>query len=649
MNLHFLPNRVALAALVLIGLGCGSGGGGTPSPSTTSSASPPVTAVAPAGPRCVARSPRRIERAATAGASSSVDLVRAGSHVYALVADYDERALHAVDAETMRQIGVTPLPGRPGHVLALDSGLVAVALRDTGRVIVLEPSDDGLSKPFEERCSATVATEPWTLAQTGESLLVGSGFGAALTILRTADLGADRVIPLPREPRAVLVANAGSTAFVTHAVGGIVSAIDLKDPARAPEPIRLQAGRRIAKDGGFDDKSTREASQGYALARVEGPRKDGARDALRIFAPHTSVDPGALGAGASGGYGGPGPRPVAQIVSVVDPVARRSITNHVEGAFHAHLAQECILPRSAVADDNGLFVACLDIDAVLELDPWIGDPSVAERRRFALPAGPSAVALGADGKRIFAWSEIDRALSRIERESAAIVSLPLWRRSGEPRDERVDRGRRLFHSSRDARIAQGRACASCHPDGRDDGLVWTSPDGPRQTVMLAGRIEGTAPYGWFGEHLTVRDHVTHTFTRLNGTGFDMKNQIAAEDFEALLAYLASLPLPPAVAALEAKAVERGKDVFSAYGCEGCHRGGGGTDGLSHDVGTGLAGERSAAFDTPSLRRVRGTAPYFHDGRYATLEEMLSAKDQKMFNGTLTEPDKKALLAYLETL
>ena len=26
----------------------------------------------------------------------------------------------------------------------------------------------------------------------------------------------------------------------------------------------------------------------------------------------------------------------------------------------------------------------------------------------------------------------------------------------------------------------GRACASCHPDGRDDGLVWSTPNGPRQ-------------------------------------------------------------------------------------------------------------------------------------------------------------------------
>jgi hypothetical protein len=47
--------------------------------------------------------------------------------------------------------------------------------------------------------------------------------------------------------------------------------------------------------------------------------------------------------------------------------------------------------------------------------------------------------------------------------------------------------------------------------------------------------------------------------------------------------------------------------------------------------------------------VRGTAPYFHDGRYATLDELLSARDQRMFSGVLSEADRRDLIAYLETL
>jgi cytochrome c553 len=617
-----------------------------PTAASASTAAPLSTADPASTARCALHASRRVERAAAPGASSSVELVRAGGRVIALVADADERALHTVDTESMRQLGVTPLTGRPGHVLALADGHVAVTLRDSGRVLLLEPTDDALTRPFEERCAADVAVEPWALAEVGDRLLVASGFGAALTVLRTSDLGVDRKLALPREPRALLVANAGATAFVTHAVGGVVSAVDLRDPRSGPQTIRLHAGRRLKPDGGIDETRSREASQGYALASVSGERKDGARGELRIFAPHTSVDPGAHERGITVGYGGGATvRAMTPIVSVIDPVAARSITNHVARAFDDPSAPECLLPRGAVADADGLFVACLDLDAMVELDPWIGDPSVGERRRIALPAGPSALSLAADGKQIFVWSEIDRALSRVTRADGAVASLVLWRRAGVARNAAIDRGRRLFHASRDARIGQGRACASCHPEGRDDGLVWSSPDGNRQTPTLAGRLEDTAPYGWFGESATVKEHLEKTFVRLGGTG--LADPSSAGDLDALLAYVMALPPPPAAPPAELAAAERGKALFTAH-CQDCHKSGG-TDGASHDVGTGVADERRTMFDTPTLRGVRGSAPYFHDGRVATLPEILAARDQRMFLGALSTPEQGDLLAYLETL
>jgi hypothetical protein len=251
----------------------------------------------------------------------------------------------------MRQIAVTPLTGRPGHVLVLADGRIAVALRDTGDVMLFEAADETLQKPLEERCTTRVAAvEPWALAETGDNLVVSSGFGAALTVLNAGDLSVVRVVPLSREPRAVLVVNQGKTAFVTHAVGGIVSSIDLENATSKPETASLHTGRRVLPNlAGFDDKDPRKASQGYALARVDGTRKDGLRDALRIFAPHTSVDPGAAASVTTGGYGGTGtgPRAVAQLVSVIDPVEKKSITNHVDGMFHGPSAQDCMLPRSA--------------------------------------------------------------------------------------------------------------------------------------------------------------------------------------------------------------------------------------------------------------------------------------------------------------
>jgi cytochrome c peroxidase len=59
---------------------------------------------------------------------------------------------------------------------------------------------------------------------------------------------------------------------------------------------------------------------------------------------------------------------------------------------------------------------------------------------------------------------------------------------------------------------------------------------------------------------------------------------------------------------------------------------------------------SARFDTPSLALLSGRAPYFHDGRYATLRELLSANGDKMGHTShLSETDRSALEAFLETL
>lgn len=649
---HLAPLAVLAVVSSAAFAACNPSGSSNPgqvaSASVTVAASP---APPPPPPRCAAKSPKKITRAAYPGAASaSVDLARAGGHLYAFVADHDERAIHTVDVEAMRQIAVTPLEGRPGHVLVLADGRVAVTLRDKGDVLLFEAADDALQKPLEERCKTNVAAvEPWALAENGDKLLVSSGFGAALTVLNAGDLGVARVVPLAREPRAVLVVNQGKTAFVAHAVGGIVSSIDLENAESKPETASLEAGRRVMPNlAGFDNKNLRKGTQGYSLARVDGTRKDGTRDALRIFAPHANVDPGAAASVTTAGYGGTGqgPRAIAQLVSVIDPVEKKSITNHVAGMFNSATAQDCVLPRSAAADDKSLFVACIDIDAVVEYDPWVGDPTVAEKRRFAMPAGPGGLSIDDGGKNVVVWSEFDRAISSIDREKGELKSLVMWQRAGETRDPKMDRGRRIFFTSRDARLTQGRACANCHPDGRDDGLVWSSPDGKRQTMMLAGRIEGTAPYGWFGEHKDARIHVKETLKRLGGTGLD--NPASVDDFDALLAFVSSIPAPPTTKPTDPDLVKRGKELYVSYACETCHKNGG-TDKTPHDVGSGIQGERSAFFDTPSLIGLRGSAPYFHDGRYATLDELLSEKNQRMFSGVISGAEKAALIAYLETL
>ena len=97
----------------------------------------------------------------------------------------------------------------------------------------------------------------------------------------------------------------------------------------------------------------------------------------------------------------------------------------------------------------------------------------------------------------------------------------------------------------------------------------------------------------------------------------------------------------------------------------------GLDAIPTDIGlgkvTGLATD-NGKFKAPSLRNIEKTAPYMHDGRFATLEEVidfyhtgveqtspnidgLMTKENRKTDGelALTDYDKQALLAFLKTL
>src|SRR5207253_10641197 len=129
-------------------------------------------------------------------------------------------------------------------------------------------------------------------------------------------------------------------------------------------------------------------------------------------------------------------------------------------------------------------------------------------------------------------------------------------------------GRRLFHTVGAGRVAaDGRAGASWQPAGRAAAIVWSSPEGPRQTPMLAGRLQKTAPYGWSGTGDTVKAHVAETFARLHGKG------LADAELDALVRYATTMKAPasmrvtasenaPSDAAHVAQ-IDRGRHIFKS--------------------------------------------------------------------------------------
>jgi cytochrome c peroxidase len=72
----------------------------------------------------------------------------------------------------------------------------------------------------------------------------------------------------------------------------------------------------------------------------------------------------------------------------------------------------------------------------------------------------------------------------------------------------------------------------------------------------------------------------------------------------------------------------------------------------HNVGLVSPGEPDGRYDTPSLVEAYRTAPYFHDGRAATLKDAVTTHNAKGLHGhtkDLTTQEIDDLVAYVLSL
>jgi cytochrome c peroxidase len=136
----------------------------------------------------------------------------------------------------------------------------------------------------------------------------------------------------------------------------------------------------------------------------------------------------------------------------------------------------------------------------------------------------------------------------------------------------------------------------------------------------------------------------------------MQHEPAPEEVAALVAYLERLDTPPAPKPSSndtAESVARGRALFDGKGlCTGCHSGPFYTRAEPADVGTKGFMDPSGRFDVPSLRGVARTAPYLHDGRAATLEEIFTKHNVPGLHGVsqpLSAREIADLAAFLRSL
>ncbi|HEY0706211.1 MAG TPA: c-type cytochrome, partial [Polyangia bacterium] len=208
-------------------------------------------------------------------------------------------------------------------------------------------------------------------------------------------------------------------------------------------------------------------------------------------------------------------------------------------------------------------------------------------------------------------------------------------------ESRYDSGHALFHVSTFASLA----CASCHPEGGDDGRVWHFQKiGPRRTQTLRGGIADSAPFHWDGDMKDLTHLMAEVFSgRMGGP------MVSGEHVGVMGRWMARLPGVPSSPGLDSAAIARGKALFNdtKVACATCHSGALYSNNTTVDVGTGKA------FQVPTLKGISGRAPFMHNGCAPTLtarfDPTCGGGDKHGVTSHLGEAQISDLVKYLETL
>ena len=234
----------------------------------------------------------------------------------------------------------------------------------------------------------------------------------------------------------------------------------------------------------------------------------------------------------------------------------------------------------------------------------------------------------------------------VERSIARLGPPVIW--------DTVRRGEVLFHDGVYCR-QQWQSCVSCHPDGRADGINWDllndGTNNPKNTKSLLYSHE-TPPSMASGVRADAE-----TAVRAGVHSILFAFLPSEEDYRAMDEYLKAMrpvPSPRLINGELSDSAKRGKLLFNddRTGCSICHpESNYFTDLEKHDVGT-QGRDFYRAYDTPTLVEVWRTAPYLHDGRYATIRELIVegkhyAPDNRLEK--LTEEELNDLIEYVLSL
>lgn len=579
-----------------------------------------------------------------------------GKKIFIALDDRDEVA--EADTGSRQVLRRAKVAGAP-YGLAIDPAgrKLFVACRKADRIVVLD------SISLEEIGSAPVGMGPVAVAYCrtsgGDRLVVANSMSDDISVVAVSPLKELSRLTAGREPFAVAVATDGASVFVANRMVGLAS---LKSAPASELTVVNAATARVISRASLDSA---HLSEGVCLV----PGRSWALTPLvkvRNLVPITQVANGWV---------------MSSGLAISDLTTGEIVQLPLDEAndFFSDPSMVVADPqghRAFVASGGGDVISVVDLDRVAE---WLKAASASEKQdaicdlalssqyvteRVRTGRNPRQLALSPDGSRLFVAERLE--------DSVLVIDAASLKPSGRIAlgdgglDDPIRRGERVFTSSAYTFQRQF-SCRSCHPDGHVDGLSYDfDGDGIGDNLLdnrsLQG-VAGTGPFKWNGKNPSLEVQCGPRFAKV----LMRTEPFPDQELRDLTTFIKSLP-PPRVARMAdgrlspsqergraiffATRTSEGKEIPVASRCVTCHAPPLYTVRLPFNVGTKGQYDTTEAFDTPHLLGIAYTAPYLHDGRAQTLEEiwtLYSTNDSHGVTSYMNKIQLNDLIEFLKTL
>lgn len=527
-----------------------------------------------------------------------------------------------LDSETAKPLKQLKLPGKPSGAVFTRSGekLFVTSGGAEGMILEIDPVKFSITKKFSTGGHTTVSP---VLSPDERSLYVCNRFNNEIVQIDLTKGKPVRKYKVVREPLSLVISGDGRYLFAGNFLPGgrsdarqmnaVVSVIDTKKGT--VENIDLPNG-----SNSIGDLSLSPDGKYIYVSHI----------LARFLVPTTQIERGWINTNA---------------LSIIDVEKKVLLGSVLLDDINLGFSN----PRAIGFSDDGAFllitsfggnelsvIPCKELHAYLEgyntqaagqyssySDP-ANDLSVMykiNRQRIKLPGiGPNSLAV--KGNLVYIteyYSGTVCVLDLNNIHSGSVQQIAFGKE--DPLKDVVHYGEMLFNSA-DLCFQKWQSCASCHPDGRVDGLNWDLlNDGignPKNTKsMLYAHI--TPPSMSLGIRSTAEQAVRA------GISFIQFAEYEESQAHAIDIYLKALkpePSPYLIKNKFSRSAKIGERIFEREGCAKCHPPPIYTDLNEYNVNSGRGMDKDKLFDTPTLVENWRTAPYMHDGSILTMEELI---------------------------